>query len=340
MKAVLWPYRFTHMRDTWRPQTVWIVDALKKCGVTVKRHPDFGCCGLEELPVYDPETDNPADIGIYNHANQSEIIGNVLKTSANWFMKPTVPDEYHTTLDTLGYGPFSFITYNPPPLERVKQENVNTFFRKEVAHWLEKRSTKWGKQFESKDAECPHEDYHLVIGQCGGDSVVTKMDFGHYFTKLGQICAELARVDTRPVVVKLHPYVDGKDGNTTAMTDYLKGKLEGIHTRVHVYGGRTNIHPFLDRARDVVLANSGAGFEAMMHHKPIIAWGFPEYHWVTYDLRHLCEMGFAISLKWFDREQQDRYLYWYMRHYCFWNQPTAYRRVKELLACVTTSAQH
>ena len=142
MKAVLWPYKFRHMLDTWRRQMVWIVNALQSFGVEVKRHSDFGCCGLEELPLYDHNTDNPCDIGIYNHASQAEIIGKVLKSSAKWFMKPTVPDADHTTLDRLGYGPFSSITYTRPPFDQVTDAEVSDFFRNEVAGWMESRSTK------------------------------------------------------------------------------------------------------------------------------------------------------------------------------------------------------
>ena len=91
------------------------------------------------------------------------------------------------------------------------------------------------------------------------------------------------------------------------------------------------MHEFIKHCRCVILGNSGAGFEALMHHKPIISWGMPEYHWVTYDLRLLATLLQAIKLDWFDMKKQDRYLYWYLERYTYYNQETANNRVREML---------
>jgi len=185
--------------------------------------------------------------------------------------------------------------------------------------------------FKNKVQEVPYNDYFLIIGQCGGDEVVTRHDFGSYFSKLEQVTRELARIDKRLIVIKLHPYMDGKDAKDTKFSEELKKKYEAISPKVKVFIGKTNIHSFIEKAYCILLANSGAGFETMMHHKPIIAWGFPEYHWVTYDLRHLSELQNAIKLDWFSSEKSDKFLCWYMEKYCFYNQQTCNDRVRELL---------
>ena len=69
----------------------------------------------------------------------------------------------------------------------------------------------------------------------------------------------------------------------------------------------------------------------MMYDKPIISFCFPEYHWVTYDLRKTCDIWSALDLTWFDLAAQRKFLYWYMEKYCFYDYNTAERRVKELL---------
>jgi len=331
MKAVIWGYKFSDMRESWRKQITWMVNSLQKNGVIVRPHSNFKCKGLN-LPLYDFAKDHDADICIYNHADISCLIGDVLKVKRNWFFKPTAPDEFHTTLDELGYGPYSSITYKKPDFENVAEDEVKWFFDTKVKRWLDTKITKWGNRFKNETQEIEERDYHLVLGQCGGDEVVTRHDFGHYFTKLEQIIRELVRIDSkRWIIVKLHPYTDGKDVTTTTFSEGLKHRLEVMGPAVKVFIGKSNIHNFIKNAYCVYLANSGAGFEAMMHHKPIIAWGFPEYHWVTYDLRHLADLNEAIKLKWFDKYKQDKFLYWYMEKYCFYNQKTADRRVKELL---------
>lgn len=328
MKAVIWNYRYADMKITWANQMCWMVNSLLKCGCEVKTK-GIICSGVN-VPEYNPEIDNPCDIAIYNHADSSEIIGNVVKCKQNWFFKPTIPDEVHTTLDTLGYGPYSSITYKKPDFESVDKNHVNYFFNTKVVTWVTNRITKWGVGNFNEEV-MNENDYWLVLGQCGGDSVVTKHDFGNYFTKLTQIVTELARVDNRKIIVKLHPYTDGKEATNTIFSDNLKSELLKISPKISVYSNKSNVHNFIKNARGVLLANSGSGFEAMMHGKPIIAWGFPEYHWVSYNLRHLADLKNALSLDWFDVEKQRKFLYWYLEKYCFYDQESCDRRVKELL---------
>ncbi len=328
MKAVMWGYVYADMKTSWRKQFGWLVNSLKKNGIEVKQK-DLQCEGVE-MGKYDCKTDNPADICVYNHCDISHLTGNHLKARHNWFMKPTVPDELHTTLDTIGYGPFSSISFDKPYLEWIQEREVNEYFATKVKGWVDKSINKWGS-FPSEQV-VPYKDYWLVIGQCGGDTVNTQHDFGDYFTKLKQVVTELARISPRDIVVKLHPYMDGKDATDTVFSDRFKEQLEKISPKVHAYNGKCRIHNFIAGCRAVVLGNSGAGFEVMMHHKPIIAWGKPEYHWVTYDLRYLADMIRAVKLDWFDKERQDKFLYWYTEHYCYYDQESCDSRVKELLS--------
>jgi len=315
------------MKEGWREQTLWLADSLRKRGYEVLRHKHFRCRGLQSR-VYNPKKDrNDIDLAIYNHTDKTKLIGNIVPAKKVLFMKPTVPTARHTTLDPLGYGPYSSITYDKPDFEG---NNTDKFFDTKVKNWIESKSSKWAT-FKTKDIDIKQDDYYLVIGQCGGDSVVTEYDFGNYWNKLESVIRELVRVGNRPIVVKLHPYTDGKDATDTKFSTALARKLDQIDDKVFVYTGRGNIHNFLEKARCVFLANSGAGFEAMMHDKPIISWGYPEYHWVTYDLRHLTEIQDALKLTWFDKEKQRNFLYWYCEKYCYYNQATCDSRVGELL---------
>ena len=329
-KAILWGYKYRNMRESWKLQMQWLVKALQEESYTVIKHKDFICQGLDNLPVYDFRKDI-CDIVIYNHCDISHIIGNVIPVKKNLFFKPTVPDKYHTTLDELGYGAYSSITYDKPDFESCNINNAIAFFRMKVKRWIQNRDTKFW-DFENKETEVKENDYYLVLGQCGGDYVVTRQDFGIYFNKLEAVIRELARIGNRKIVVKLHPYTDGVDAKDDKFSQKIASNLRKIDSKVIVYLGKTNIHNFIEKAHSVYLANSGAGFEVMMHHKPIIAWGYPEYHWITYNLRHLCDLIRAIKVEdWFDAEKQDKFLYWYMEKYCYYNLKGARRRLKEIL---------
>lgn len=331
MKAILWNYRFADFKDSWRLQLIWAVNSLIKYGVEVKKHKDLICRGLEHLELYNPLTDNPSDIVLYNHTDNAHIIGNVVKSKVNWFFKPTVPDEWHTTLDELGYGPFSTITYQKPDFENVSDVEVNKFFETKVAEWKNLRKTKYGNYFKATEIDITDKDYFLVLGQCGGDEVVSKFDFGNYFSRLESIVKELVRISDRKIIVKLHPYTDGKDEKNTLYSTELKIRFEKISDKIKVFTGHSNVQNFIKNCYCVLLSNSGAGFEAMMYGKPIIAWGFPEYRWISYDLRHLMDLINAIDLNWFNLQKQRKFLYWYMEKYCFYDQKTTDTRVEELL---------
>jgi hypothetical protein len=83
----------------------------------------------------------------------------------------------------------------------------------------------------------------------------------------------------------------------------------------------------------VLVGNSGSGFEAMMHGKPIISFCKPEYHWITYDLRKACELPGALDTdSWFRREESDTFLYWYMEEHCVHDEKSAFNRVDELIS--------
>jgi hypothetical protein len=329
MKAIIWGYKYDNMRETWYQQMNWVSNSLRKEGVDVVMHDKFKCRGLDSLPRYDFKKDN-CDICIYNHTDISHIIGNVIPVKENWFFKPTVPDEFHTTLDKIGYGAYSSVGYIKPDFESLNKEDTDIFFNTKVKNWIDNKATKWGKRFDNGEQEVEYDNYYLVLGQCGGDEVVTRHDFGHYFTKLEQIVRELSRIDNKLIVVKLHPYTDGEFAKDFNFSMALKSKLEMIDQKVKVFIGKSNVHNFIDKAYCILLANSGAGFEVMMHRKPMITWGFPEYHWITYDLRHLADLRRAVKLDWFKSEKQDMFLYWYMEKYCFYNQETCDRRVREL----------
>lgn len=333
MKAVLWPYRFKDMMQSWGRQVRWVVAALQARGVTVLRHHEVLCPGLEDLQVYNLYKDRDADLVIYNHADAGELDQNCLPAKHNWFLKPTVPDNLQCTLDTLGYGPFSEPTLKRPDFESVTDAEVQAFFDTKVKAWLESKITKWADAYKPQPVKLDFEGYWLVLGQCQGDTVVTRMSFGNHADKLAQVVGALLKYSERPVVVKLHPYMDGREAKDDKFSAAYQARLERMGPRVKVFRGISSIHDFLPGAHAVLLENSGSGFEAMMHHKPIICWGWPEYHWTSYSLRLLPELAMALKLQWFNAGAQDRFLCWYMNHYCFSDETSADRRVEELLKC-------
>lgn len=299
----------------------YIVSALLKHGFEVQQHPQF----IGNLQGAEPyKGQRKCDIVIYNHAVLPEVSkGDVIRAGAYWFMKPSGPTPFHFTLDTLGYGPYSSISLTKPPFELVDVFDVAAFFDKSVSKWIADNTNKFGKTYEL--VPVAEDNFYLLVGQTLRDYTTRSMYFGSYVEALERIAEYLIAVDKLPVVVKLHPRME-EDGRVK-----LLQRFRAISPRISVYSGSQSIHSFLPKCRAVLLCNSTAGFEAMMHKKPIISFGHPEYHWIAYDLRALCDLDRAINLSWYNEQATCKYLYWYMTKYNCHDEQSTSTRVKELL---------
>lgn len=304
----------------------YIVSALLKHGFEVQQHPQF-ISELQGTSTYKGQ--RKCDIVIYNHSTLPEVCkGDVVRAGAYWFMKPTGPTQAHFTLDVLGYGPYSSISLTKPPFELADVFDVATFFDTTVSKWIADNTNKFGKTYEL--VPVAEDNFYLLIGQTLRDYTTRSMYFGSYIEALVSAAEYLVSVDKLPIVVKLHPRVE--EEHRVKMLQ----RFRAISPRISVYSGSQSIHSFLPKCRAVLLCNSTAGFEAMMHKKPIISFGHPEYHWIGYDLRYLCDLDRAISLSWFNEQASCKYLYWYMTRYCCCDQQSTTTRVKELLNVPTT----
>ena len=70
----------------------------------------------------------------------------------------------------------------------------------------------------------------------------------------------------------------------------------------------------------------------MMHNVPIISYGYPDYHWITKDLRILTELkGYIKDLSWYNADQSQQFLIWYIYDYLCNDIPSTYNRLGEIL---------
>jgi hypothetical protein len=282
-----------------------------------------------------------AALALFTHTTAAHIVG--LPNTPMWFLKSTPPDEKSFSLDPLGYGPYSSIAYHWAPSD-IPAHLIQEFYDGWVSVWKARRTTKWGELEFDPTPKLPDEPYFLVLGQTLCDATVTEMWFGNYAAALVSMVTALSAVTTSPIVVKLHPYTDGFAGydakcrpipvksraHTTAVIDAIRRRCPD--NRVSIISGVVGLDEVLERSKCVALCNSGAGIEAMLYRKPIISWGRPEYHWATFDLRHLCDLRRAVNIEsWFDPNLSDLYAYWYVMRYCIRDQPSALQRVAELL---------
>ena len=96
--------------------------------------------------------------------------------------------------------------------------------------------------------------------------------------------------------------------------------------------GNENIHDILPKTKVAIIENSTVGIECLIYDIPVISYGYPEYHWVTFDLRHLMQLQNAVSnLSWWNKSSSRQWLTWYCTKYQCWDSQSTLRRLEELL---------
>lgn len=288
--------------------------------------PSFASIGIE---------DSYEHVYVYNHTNtQSLNDDNLFQGKRRLFIKPTGPTPEHFTIDTLGYAAHSEITYTKPPYSAV---DSTEFFSCDVPKLIASRCGKWTDRrdlvLSDTCIDIPN-DHILVLGQIPHDETVTRMSFGGHWQKLKDIVAELENQES-PVVIKLHPQLESEVMSvrgTQNWYDFISAiKLWKYKGHTVLYGNE-NLHDVLPKTRVAITENSTSGIDCLIYDIPIISYGYPEYHWITFDLRHLIQLQNAVSdLSWWDKSSSRQWLSWYCTQYQCYDSQSTLRRLKDLL---------
>tara|TARA_X000001382_G_scaffold119651_1_gene100627 strand:- start:21287 stop:22261 length:975 start_codon:yes stop_codon:yes gene_type:complete len=293
---------------------------------------DIECCVSNYLQFNTPYKvtkgiiDSNDDIYLYNHTYLEDILANNFNTGKKTlFFKPTAPTPDYFSLDIEGYACASDITYNKPLFTDVDETK---FFKTKVKEFKTERVNKWS---ESKDLQFSRvknipKDHILILGQMPGDETVTKFSFGSHWQKVVEIVNFLKK--DYNIVLKIHPTLKPKDAWIYYQSTIDAWEKEGVI----VFSGFESLHDILPHTKVAITENSTSGIECMMYDVPIISYGYPEYHWITKDLRHLQKIKEYINnLSWFNKLLSRKWLAWYCLNYLCYNKETTIARLKTIL---------
>jgi len=277
---------------------------------------------LDMMGHTESETEE-ADLHIYNHTCRD--LEPFMEENAIIF-KPTAPTSKHFQICDLGYANSSRITFEEP-VEYEYRIYDNTEWN-EIQDMVERRANKWDDSIMLKwpDAKDVKDDHILIIGQMPEDETVMGFGFGDHWKKMYQI---IDKLDDYNLVIKLHPRIRKASHRVRDINKCIKEwELRGHQ----VFSGYESIHSILPHTKVAITENSTAGIECMMHDVPIISYGYPDYHWITKDLRILTTLRNSIDdLSWFNREKSRRFLCWYVFEYLCSDIPTTMNRLEELI---------
>ena len=302
-------YKFHEHRYTFKGNFAYAADCI--------RH------SLDMMGYTESETEE-ADLHIYNHTCR-DLEPDMPENSI--IFKPTAPTSKHFQICREGYANSSAITFDDPCWWAFVKEDKTEWA--EIQDMITRRANKWDDSIMLKwpDAENVKDDHILIVGQMPEDETVMGFGFGNHWDKTCQIVEKLNERDN--LVIKLHPRIRKASHRIRDLNKQIEQWEEAGH---QVFSGYESIHSILPKTKVAVIENSTAGIECMMHDVPIISHGYPDYHWITQDMRILTKLNEYIdNLRWFNKRQSREFLCWYVFRYLCSDIPTTTRRLGELL---------
>lgn len=122
--------------------------------------------------------------------------------------------------------------------------------------------------------------------------------------------ARVAERRHRHLVVKRHPLCDDVDMEK-ALEDVTAGSA-------FVHATTASVHRIIAGCNAVLVANSGVGFEALIHGKPVSCFGSSEYGSVTRQLSQLSEVESCFDSSAVQGpEQVNRFIGYFLEQVCF-----------------------
>lgn len=210
------------------------------------------------------------------------------------------------TFDETGYSGWSSLAKNPEIVfsKKITKSMAERNFKKLQNHYIAKNISKYEQTHSNFIFP---EKFIFFPLQTLNDTVMLQSNFDP-FTLINHIIEMLYKKGI-PLVIKRHPFCDNQLLEKILL-DYEKQK------KVILFNG--SIHDALSKASTIYVINSGVGFEALMHLKPVVSFGKSDYMSVTQHITHLEEID---KNPWYilDDEKRDKiklFLHYFIHEKC------------------------
>jgi hypothetical protein len=191
-----------------------------------------------------------------------------------------LPHMFH--VDRCGYSGWSTLAKNPNEARvEILQAHADWFFNNIV---LRDRTARISKYEQSSDEPELPKNFIFFPLQIHNDSVIS-LCFQPDYLKFVQELIACALEQGETIVYKLHPFCE-KAKFTEAFASIASDRL--IPTNA-------SIHEIIPRARAVLTANSGVGFEALTYLKHVICFGKADYASAAIQVHSVDEFRTALQ---------------------------------------------
>lgn len=210
------------------------------------------------------------------------------------------------TFDNKGYSGWSSLCDEniKDILKNISQEKANHFFNKFAEKYITTNQSKY-KQPDNNNFDFPKNFIFFPL-QTIHDSVM-KHSYIDPIKLIKNIIQILYKLNT-PLVIKRHPRCNNIE---------LSKLLIKYRNKIITYDG--SIHTAISKAKTVYTINSGVGFEALLHLKPVVTFGKSDYMSLTKNIKYLDEVKLEpfYELSDINKNMIKRFLYYYINEKCF-----------------------
>lgn len=171
--------------------------------------------------------------------------------------------------DEKGYAGWSELAESEPKYGGMKTTNVNKRFNDIRERVVGNNISKY--QQPDQDELIKNPTPYVFLPMQVEDDEVSKLAYVDTFNLLKKCISEIPETNYH-LVIKRHPRCD---------SDRISELLSMASTNSQIHVLDRSIHDLIENAAAVVTVNSGVGFEALLHEKPVVNFGQTDYHWAT-----------------------------------------------------------
>lgn len=200
--------------------------------------------------------------------------------------------------DPMGFCGFSSLTDEKFRGAGITNSQAHEFFAALNQRYVSRRSSKF--QQPATSARLPNGAIAVFL-QIKRD-VVLKLA---RFSMQDMVRMVLEARGNRPVIIKRHPKCTDPD-----IGKFLN-EIDDPEKGICVVDA--NLHDIFAVASHVAVINSGTGFEALLHKKPVLLFGQSDYHHAAWPIHSNEDLRKALLADGPPIKELEKYLYWFLR---------------------------
>ena len=277
----------------WREFEDLLTDRLKELGHEVIR-----------MELGDPAPEPDHDYKIHAHKNRNE-----LPFKVGLFYK-----EMHIkglfTVDTHGWGSVHSQSQAAPDLSRIDSHEARSFCESRCQTFLTDGFSRQLQPSIRPIAGAVKPYLFAPLQLISDDTIKHHSPIGVF--RFIDILADWAHSRRVNVVFKLHP---GRE-----FPELNRAVERRVAASPYIFCLNENVHALILNSIGVCVINSGVGFEALIHGRPVITFGRSDYQWFTFRA-HEGNLDEALAyIAAFGKQQRSRgyrFIQYYFRHHAY-----------------------